>query len=155
VAKIDTSGPRVTAIASQQVGGGAGNGQLQVGDRLILTFNQSLANASVPTSFTGATEVSPGLTFPVTLNIPGFTAGAVNTGSAGYVTPLTTATFAGNVSLSNAGTNTIVTIAVTSVTGLPLASNGALAFTPASTIKDGGGNAAAGTFTTPTAFKLF
>ena len=54
VAEVDTSGPQVTAIASQQSGGGAGNGTLEVGDKLILTFNQSLAAASVPTTLHAA-----------------------------------------------------------------------------------------------------
>jgi Chitobiase/beta-hexosaminidase C-terminal domain len=154
VAKVDTSGPRVTAITAQQVNGTPGTGQLQVGDKLLITFNQSLTNATVPTSFSGAAETSPGALQNVTLTIPGITSGAVDTGSAGYIL-LGSATFNGNISLSNNGTSTLVTVAVTSVSGLPLASSGALAFKPAATITDGGGNAAAGTFITAGSFKLF
>jgi hypothetical protein len=156
VAKIDTSGPRVTAIESRQSGGSAGNGQIEVGDKLILTFNQSLATASVPASFSGATEAKPALA-NVTLTIPGITKGALDTGSGGYVLlPLTTTTSAGTVALSNNGIATTVTLTVTSVSGvMPQASKGALAFIAATSITDGGGNAAAGTFTTGMNFKLF
>jgi Ice-binding-like/Chitobiase/beta-hexosaminidase C-terminal domain/Bacterial Ig-like domain len=156
VAKVDTSGPRVTAIDSRQSSGSAGNGQVEVGDRLILTFNQSLATASVPASFSGATEAKPALA-NVTLTIPGITKGALDTGSGGYVLlPQTTTTFGGTVALSNSGTTTTVTLTVTSVSGvLPQASKGALAFVTATSITDGRGNVAAGTFTTGTNFKLF
>jgi chitobiase/beta-hexosaminidase-like protein len=157
VAKVDTSGPRVTAIASQQSGGGAGDGQLQVGDKLILTFNQSLSAASVPATFAGAAEISPGSFVDVTLNIPGITSGALGTGSPFYMSaPSTTATFGGTTALVNNGTATTVTISVTSLSGTATApSSGTLVFIPASTIKDGGGNAAAGSFSTASAFKLF
>jgi hypothetical protein len=156
IAKIDTNGPRVTAIASEQSGGGAGNGLLQNGDRLIVTFNQDLAPASVPSSFSGASESKP-LIGNVTLTIPGITNGALDTGSAGYLTLPVVQSFNGTVALNNAGTATTVTITITSNSGLgvPLASSGALVFSPAPAIKDGGGNPAAGTFTTPASFKLF
>jgi hypothetical protein len=156
VAKVDTSGPQVTAIESRQAAGTTGNGQLEAGDKLILTFNQSLAVASVPTSVTGATEAKP-LTGNVTLTIPGITKGARDTGSAGYVLlPLTTTTFAATVALANGGTATTVTVTVTSVSGaLPLASQGALVFAPAPTLTDGGGNAASVGLTTNANFRLF
>lgn len=156
VAKVDTGGPHVTAIESRQSSGSAGNGQLEVGDKLILSFNQSLATASVPATFSGATETRP-LSGNVTLAIPGIAKGALDTGSTGYLPqPQTTATFGGTIALSNNQTSTTVTLTVTSVGGAATAgSTGALTFVPAASITDGGGNAAAGNFTTSLNFKLF
>jgi hypothetical protein len=157
VSKVDTGGPRVTAISSKQSGGvTTGNGQLQVGDRLILTFNQSLATASVPTAFTEATESRT--TGTVALTIPGITSGALNTGSAAYLalTGAKTASFDGTVTLAGSGTTTTATIIVTTLSGDATAlGSGALVFQPAATITDGGGNAATGPFTTASTFKLF
>jgi hypothetical protein len=91
------------------------------------------------------------------LNIPGITSGALDTGSPFYLSaPSTTATFGGTTTLVNNGTATTLTIAVTSLSGTATApSSGTLVFAPASTIKDGGGNAAAGSFSTVSSFKLF
>jgi hypothetical protein len=159
VARVDTSGPQVTAIVSQKSNGSAGDGQLAVGDRLIITFNQSLAAASVPTAFSGANEDSNGLFSTVTLSIPGITQGSLSTGSTGYLGLAlfgATETFGGTISLANAATATTVTVAITSASGAsPSASSGALVFKPATSITDGSGNAAHGSFTTATSFRLF
>lgn len=156
VVKVDTSGPQVTAIASQQSGGTAGNGLLQVGDRLVLTFNQSLANATVPTSFTGATESSAGTGATVALTIPGITNGPVSTGGTAYVSAGTTASFGGTISLANSGATTTVTVAVTTVSGAtPHPDHGTLALTPAASIHDVAGLSAVGTFSTAIGFQLF
>jgi hypothetical protein len=157
VAKVDTSGPHVTAIESRQSSGSAGNGKLEVGDKLIVTFNQALAAGSVPTSFSGATEISPAVLVNATLAIPGITSGSLDTGTPFYLlTPSTTATFGGTVTLANNGTATTLTIVVTTLSGGTTSiGNGSLAFKPAPTITDGGGNAAAGTFTTSGIFRLF
>ena len=157
VVRVDTSGPQVTAIASQQSSGSAGNGRLENGDKLILTFNQNLAG--VPATFSGATESALGSGLNVGLQIPGITNGTLDTGDAGYVSLLATATFGGTVALSNNGTSTTVTLTVTSlsvtVLGSTIAQDGALAFQPATTITDSAGHAAIGTFTTAGTFKLF
>jgi hypothetical protein len=156
VAKVDTNGPHVTAIESRQTNGSAGNGKLEVGDKLILTLNQSLATPTVPTTFSGATETRP-LVGDVTLTIPGVTNGAVGTGSPLYLLlPVTTETFGGTVALINNGTATSLTISVATIGGAsPTAGQGALVFSPAATITDGGGNAASGGLTTNVNFKLF
>jgi hypothetical protein len=156
VAKVDTSGPKVTAITSQQTGGSGGNGRLEIGDRLVLTFNQSLATASVPSSFSAATESSSGPGATVLVTIPGITNGASPTGSTTYVGGGTTATFGGTVSLSNSGAATTVTITVTTLTGAATFPGiGTLALTPATTIKNAAGLAASGTFSTAGGFQLF
>ncbi|HWH11110.1 MAG TPA: chitobiase/beta-hexosaminidase C-terminal domain-containing protein [Solirubrobacteraceae bacterium] len=172
VAEVDTSGPQVTAIVSQESGGGTGVGKLAVGTKLILTFNQLLATGSVPTSFTGASEnraaTLSGVLIPqdVTLTIPGITQAAVDTGSSAYFSGLCvllcsaqSATFDGTVGNTNNGTVTTLTLTVTSVTpgsGSTLGtSSGGLIFTPATSLKDGGGNAASGSFNTAGSFKLF
>lgn len=154
VAKVDTNGPRVTAITSLQAAGTAGNGRLQIGDKLVLTFNQNLAG--VPSSFSGATETSPGILATVILTVPGITDGGVSTGSPLYMLAFTTATFGGTVSLTNNGTATTVTLTVATLTGTaPSTGSGRLVFAPATTIQDLGGNAAGGSFSTATNFKLF
>jgi hypothetical protein len=157
VSKVDTNGPRVTAIASKQSGGVTnGNGRLELGDRLILTFNQNLATASVPATFTAATESRT--TGTVQLTIPGITSGALNTGNAAYLalTGTKSASFDGTVTLVNNATTATVTIIVTTLSGDATAiSSGALVFQPAPTITDKGGNAAIGPFTSASTFKLF
>ncbi len=156
IVKLDTA-PKVTSIVSQQSGGTAGNGQLQVGDRLVLTFDEELSPASVPAMFTGATEARVSNEH-VRLSIPGFTNGAVDTGSAGYLSGSTsrTATFAGTAALLNSGAGTTVTITVTSLTGsTTTASSGPLKFATATTITGLDGTPATGTFSTSSGFKLF
>ncbi len=169
MALVDTTGPQVTAISSLQSGGGAGNGKLENGDKLVLTFNQSLAAASVPSTISGASENRAGtllgvLVAPdVTLTIPQIAQGVLDTGSAGYLgggcialCSAEAATFGGAVVLANAGRSTTVTINVTGLAGSATnSSSGVLGFTPAASITDGGGDAARGTLTTSTGFKLF
>ena len=156
VAQVDTTGPQVTAIASFQSGGVvAGNGKLETGDRLVLTFNQSLDAASVPATFSGATEADGGLGVD-TLMVPGITDGPLDTGSQLYVAS-GSPTFGGTIALSNNGTATTVTLLVNSLSGAGglESSVGLLAFKPATTIHDGGGNSATGTFNTSALFELF
>jgi hypothetical protein len=156
VVKVDTT-PKVTAINSLQSDDTAGNGKLEVGDRLVLTFNESLTVGTVPATFSSATEAR-GATGTVKLTIPGITNGVLETSSGGYLLSngVKTATFGGAIALANGGAATTVTLTVTTLTGdATNASSGALAFQTATTITGADGTAATGTFTTLPSFKLF
>ncbi|MEA2149546.1 MAG: hypothetical protein QOD69_1376 [Solirubrobacteraceae bacterium] len=165
----DAAGPTVTALVSQQSGGGAGNGQLEVGDQLVLTFSEELAPATVPSTFSGTeTRAASPLSFQpqVLLTIPSFTIGALGTGASSYLAndllcaetdcSAGTATFSGNAALVENGASTTVTLTVIAVggdaTGLGI---GALPFQPAASIRDRAANPATGTFSTAGAFRLF
>jgi hypothetical protein len=169
VATVDTSGPQITAVSALDPLGAAATGLLEVGAKLIFTYNQALATGTVPTSVSNATETRGSsavfiLAPNVLLTIPGLIAGSPDTGTPGYfvgclaLCPARSVTFSGSVALSNAGTGTTVTLTVTSIAGggdAPFAGSGPATFPPASTITDGGGNAAIGSFTTSGSFKLF
>ena len=153
---VDTT-PKVTAITSLQSNGTAGNGKLQLGDRLVLTFNEDLATATVPTTFVSATEARVG-SGVVTLTIPGITNGTISTGSGSYLAgqATSTATFGGTVALVNNGASTTVTMRVTSLSGgATAASNGTLPFVTAPAITGTNGTGASGTFTPSGGFRLF
>jgi hypothetical protein len=153
--KVDTT-PKVTAIASLQANGSAGNGQLQIGDQLVLTFSEDLASSTVPATFAAATEARTG-NGSVKLTIPGITNGAVDTGSGSYLLNQgsKTATFSGTVALANNGASTTVTVTVTSLSGdATAASSGTLPFVAAPTITGTNATGASGTFTA-SGFRLF
>jgi hypothetical protein len=164
----DIVSPTITAIASKQSNGGIGNGALEIGDQLILTFSEELLAANVPSMFTATeTRASSGLlqTVPhVFLSIPSFTNGAVDTGDASYlssgllcilgVCSAGNATFGGTAAMS-AG-NTVVTLTVTSLSGTTTDSGqGTLVFQPGAAFEDRVGNAATASFSTASSFKLF
>jgi hypothetical protein len=154
--EVDTT-PKVTAITSLQSNGTAGDGQLQLGDQLVLTFNENLATATVPTTFASATEARVG-SGVVTLTIPGITNGAISTGSGSYLSgqASSTATFGGTVALVNSGASTTVTLKVTSLTGgVTAASSGTFPFVTAPAITGTNGTGASGTFTPTGTFRLF
>jgi hypothetical protein len=153
---IDTT-PKITAISSLQSNGTAGDGQLELGDKLVLTFDENLATATVPTTFASATEARVGSGI-VTLTIPGFTNGAISTGSGSYLAGQATgtATFGGTATLVNNGASTTVTLTVTSLSGAATAaSSGSLPFVTATTITGTNGTGASGTFTPAGSFRLF
>jgi hypothetical protein len=153
---VDTT-PKVTAITSLQSSGTAGTGQLAVGAQLVLTFNENLATATVPTTFTSATEARTG-SGVVTLTIPGITNGAISTGSGSYLAgqATSTATFGGTIALVNNGASTTVTVKVTSLSGgATAASSGTFPFVTAPAITGTNGTGATGTFTPSGSFLLF
>jgi hypothetical protein len=155
----DTTGPTVTNIVSKQLGGAAGNGKLEFGDTLTVTFSEELLASTVPGSSSG-TETRPGTcngATPVTLTLPAINTGAQATGGCGYLTAAGSATFFASTALVENGASTTITLTVASVggAGTPALGSGALVFSPASTIQDRVGNAATGTYTAAVGFKLF
>jgi hypothetical protein len=165
--KVNTTGPTVTAISSQDSGGTAATGLVAAGDQLIITFSEPLSAGTVPTSF-AATATSGGCPIAtgsgecrsagdVMLVIPGITAAAgADTGSTGYIKGNSAKTVGVGGTIALSSNNTVVTLTVTSVTGfMPAASSGTLAYAPPSSIQDNFGNAATGTFSTAATFKLF
>jgi hypothetical protein len=154
----DATRPTVTAIVSKQADGSAGNGKLENGDQLIITFSEELLPSSVPASSSG-TETRPS-TCPgsgaVTLTLASINTGAQSTGGCGYLTATGSATFTATPVLTNNGASTDITLTVSGVSGAATAAGtGALVFTPATTILDRVGNTANGPFTTAAGFKLF
>jgi hypothetical protein len=162
----DTTSPTVTNVVSVQAAGGTA-GKLEVGDSLVLTFSEDLAN--IPGTFSGTEDrAASGLLslHNVFLNIPNFTIGPLDTGSSGYLSTgllcglvncaAGSATFGGNAVLVDAGAATTVTLTITSVGGDSTAvGSGQLAFQPANAITDRVGNGATGTHSTANGFKLF
>ena len=153
---IDATAPTITAITSQQSGGGAGNGKLEVGDILILTISEPIA--ALPSTFTGASETRGGTSQNVKLAIPNVIAQS-DAGSKDYFSgnSARSATFSGTLALVNNGASTTLTITVTSITTTDTlaSSNGILALVPGTAIVDLAGNGATATFSTPSSFKLF
>ncbi|MCW2925586.1 MAG: laminin sub domain 2 [Thermoleophilia bacterium] len=155
VVRVDMSGPRVTAIVSQQANGTAGNGRLEVGDKLILSINEDISTAGTLASYPGTLDSVGGGN--VVLTIPGITAGARNTGSTAYLaTPGTTASFVLTPTLVNGGANTKLTLAVASIGGAaPAVGIGALSWLTDPAITNTAGSPANTVFTTAATFRLF
>jgi hypothetical protein len=153
IVKLDTT-PKVTIISN------GGNGQLELNDQLTITFNENLAPATVPTTFSGATETRPTTGF-TQVTIPGITNGALDMGSNAYLAGsqglgIKTATFAGTVALNNNGSSTTITLTVTGLSGDPTATGqGPLTFRLAPTITGVDGTASTATFVTSGGFRLF
>lgn len=155
VVRVDMSGPRVTAIASQQSSGAAGNGRLEVGDKLVLTFNQALSTSGALSSYPGTLDSVGGGN--VLISIPGLTASPRSTGSAAYLAaPGTTASFNVTPALVNNGASTTLTLTVSSLAGATTGiGQGALVWMPAASITNLAGSPANSTFTTSATFRLF
>jgi hypothetical protein len=152
---LDKTAPTITAVSSQESGGGAGDGRLEIGDKLILTFSEDMA--SLPATFSGATETRSGTNGTVRLTIPNAVANS-STGSSAYFsgTGGKTATFTGTYTLVNSGSSTTLTISVSTLTGdATAASQGTLVLAPGSALLDLAGNALTASFTTGSTFRLF
>jgi hypothetical protein len=153
---VDKTAPTISAVASQQSDGSTGNGKAEVGDKLILTFSENMA--SLPASFTGATEARQSNN-PVTVAIPNAVAQSA-TGSSSYIASSGSKSFAfaGTYALNNNGASTTLTITITSIdttNGSPGTASGTLVLVPGSALTDVAGNAVTANFTTGSTFKLF
>ena len=151
LAPDDKAGPVPVGFATTNPG--ATPGLLEGGDALSITFSESLLQSSVPTTTTiTLTDVASN----DTLAIPGVTSGAVTTG--GDYIRTQSAAAAGSQVLTS-GTTIEVTAAGCSSGAGPcrqlVVGQGALAYAPDPAITDAAENAAAGSFTTPSTFRLF
>jgi hypothetical protein len=152
-APADGASPVVVSLASS--GGVAG--RMEAGDQLAVTFSEPLLASSLPASTT-VSERDPSGSGNDVLNITGVTNGDRDTGSNNYVTANnTTATFGSSTVASSGGVVTVTVGASCAGTGCAGIGTGQgdLSFAPAAGITDAAGNAAAGTFTAATSFRLF
>ncbi len=132
-------------------------GLMEAADTFIVTFSEPIATAIGPS--TTITETDPSGAGNDKLTITGLTAAAgVATGSNAYIlTDNTSAAFASStISKSGAVITATVAGACSGTCDANITAGiGALVFTPDPTLQDAAGNAAAGSFTTAAAFRLF
>ena len=132
--------PVLMSLVSLQSGGTAGNGKMEAGDKLVLTYSEAVTGLTFNPA---VTESRPNNDNDVTLNIVGFTTTA-DTGSSGYVSSKSkNLTSTGAAALSAGNTTVTITLGAIGGTGTAATSNGALVFNQTgTTIKDAAGNAA-------------
>jgi hypothetical protein len=147
-APSDGAKPVPTALTDNDTGVTT-NGKVAAGDTMSVTFSEALAPASV-TAATTVTESRPA-SGNATLSVPSFTNGALGMGATAYLTAASTSiVLAGTNSLGSGNTVLTVTVGACS-TGCTNAgqnlTNASFTYTPATTLTDPAGNAAAGSFT--------
>ena len=157
-APTDKAGPVPTAISDTNVGT---DGKMEAGDTLSVTFSEALAAASVPAT-ASVTETDPNGTGNDTLAISGVTAGALDTGSDGYIKNNNSyASFSGStVVLTGASKTVAVTVggscyssSGTCAVNILAGGSGSLSLVPAGSLTDSVGNPAVGSVSRT--FKLF
>jgi hypothetical protein len=146
----DKAGPVLTTAADTN---GTTDGLMQAGDSVAFTFSEPLAVATVPSSVTVREERSG----QSALTISGLLASAVSIPNGYLGGNNSSGTATGTVALSAGNTVVTVTLSTVTTTGSGVAAGPAqaLSFTPNAALKDGAGNAAAGSFATAGTFKLF
>lgn len=148
----DKAGPVPVSISSTN--GGSLSGKMEAGDELSITFSEAVTG--VPTTAT-VTEEDPSGSGNDTLAITNITAGTLDTGSDNYVTKNNkVASLSANVSVVSSQ----VTLALTGSCsgdgcGELGSGQGTFIYRPHPSMTDLVGNAAAGSFTTPSSFRLF
>jgi hypothetical protein len=128
---------------------------MEAGDKLVVTFSETLATPANGTP--AVTETDPNGGGNDTLTIAGVTT-ASNTGTDGYLTSNNrSATFSTSARSVSGATITVTVAGACSGSGCGslAADQGALVFVPLATVTDAAGNAAAGSFTTAATFRLF
>ena len=149
----DAAGPVPVSLTDTN---GTTDGRMEAGNTLAVTFSEPIA--SVVSSPVTITETDPNGGGNDTLTIPGMTAGALDTGSNGYVsTNNASATFAGSTLVLSNGNKTLTATVGTTAGGTGTTAAGgpnAFVFTPSTALTDSAGNAAAGSFSVA-AFRLF
>jgi hypothetical protein len=154
-APADAAKPVPVAVTSTN--NGATAGLIEPGDTFAVTFSEPIATAVGPA--TTITEADPTGSGKDTLTITGLTATAgISTGSNAYIQANNTSASFASSGLAKAGAVITATVggACSGTCGTNLtAGSGALVFTPDPTLMDAAGNAAGGSYTTPTTFPLF
>jgi hypothetical protein len=141
----------VSGIASTN--GGTASGTAERGDTFSVTFNQALDPADIPA--TGTISMS-GSGSTATITITSLTAPAGFTVTKYEANKNTsTATVAFALSNGNRSVTATITSDFTNPSGIQTGRAGTFTFAPSSTITNGYGTAANGSYTTPTTLLLF
>lgn len=150
-APTDRAAPVPVGVATTVAGASAG--QMEAGDALTFTFSEPV---SVPATTTIVLADAPGgANRDDSIDIAGITAGPVFTGGTTYVTKNeATATATATVALSADGRSFTVTVDTCACADAKPGS-GAFTYQPPPEFTDAAGNAATGSFTTATTFRLF
>jgi prepilin-type N-terminal cleavage/methylation domain-containing protein len=147
----DGAAPVVVGVTSTD-----GDGMIETGDKLAVTFSEAVVGASGAVT---VTETDPSGSGNDTMQITGFTNGALDMGSNGYISGNAKAvSFAGSVASSGATATVTITGTCTGNCSNVAGSSGAFVFDPDPTIKDAAGNVAIKQATSPppgAGFKVF
>ncbi len=155
----DQANPVVISVTDNESDGSAGDGKLQPGDSMTITFSEQVIDypgyQSGPPFPTSVQETDGGPGNHDTIAIAGITDGALDTGSSGYINVpgngTGSATFAATITPSGGGSTLIVTVPVGTACqdvnggcaqGALGSSRGTFVFLPLSTLQDAAGNKA-------------
>jgi hypothetical protein len=145
IAPTDAAGPVPTALTFPSFHTA---GKFDKGDQMRVTFSEPLA--TLVTTVSTATEADPTGAGNDTINVPGFTLGALDMGADSYITnDGTTATFTGNLSQPSTTDVQVDTAGGCSGTcggNIQPGGPGNFTFRPSTSLTDVIGNAAAGSF---------
>jgi hypothetical protein len=152
-APADKAGPVPTLVTVLTPGATAG--RMQTNDQLAVLFSEALLPASVPATTT-VTEADPaGAATIDTISIPGVFNGTLSTGGAAYIAA-DGATASAPASAALAFGNAAIVVTLTGCTcGSAGTGQGTFVFVGATSITDAAANAATGSYTTATTFRLF